>query len=183
MPHPRDRLILAKLKKRLTFFPVVAMQGARQTGKSFLARQLAPKALPKAQYVTFDDRDKRSAAEAHPASFLKEHLDAMPLILDEAQKVPDIFDAVKSEVDEERRPGRFPLPGFDRILEIDADSRIADGPDGARAPLPVYASRGGWRGKASLTRSHTMQYLKAGEMPLFSLYAMWRAIRALSGLD
>ena len=43
MPHLRNRLVLPKLLKLLKFFPVVAIQGARQTGKSFLAREILSK--------------------------------------------------------------------------------------------------------------------------------------------
>ena len=59
MPHARRRLITQKILKKLGFFPVLAIQGARQTGKSFLARDLLGSKLKNAQYISFDDTSIR----------------------------------------------------------------------------------------------------------------------------
>lgn len=87
-------------------FPVVAVTGPRQSGKSTLTRAV----FPEKRYVSFDDRIMRELARANPTDFLA----AFPegAILDEAQKAPEIFDAIKLLVDGTPfAPGRFILTG------------------------------------------------------------------------
>lgn len=109
--HPRKRHVLDSLKKSLRFFPVVAIQGARQTGKSFLVRELLAPSLKTSKYVTFDDEAIRSSAEASSKSLLLENDAFLPFIVDEAQKVPKLFDALKLQVDQKRRPGKYLILG------------------------------------------------------------------------
>ena len=118
MPHSRGRHILPLLIKKLRFSPVVAIQGARQTGKSFLVRELLKKELASLEYVSLDRPTTRDFAEANPESFLSQYEEAHPLAVDEAQKVPRLFDAVKYEVDQRRRPGRFLLLGSTEFSKL-----------------------------------------------------------------
>ncbi len=97
--------------KKLRFSRVVSLQGARQTGKSFLARHLLRADLPHARYVSLDSKADRDQAEHLPDTFLQRYEEAKPLIIDEAQKAPNIFDAIKLKVDESPRPGQFILLG------------------------------------------------------------------------
>ncbi|MGK5088289.1 AAA family ATPase [Bdellovibrionota bacterium FG-2] len=89
----------------------MSIQGARQTGKSFLARELVSQVLPRASYQTFDQQRAKSLAQENPQSFLSKYGDAFPLMIDEAQKVPDIFDAMKYQVDLHPKPGQFLILG------------------------------------------------------------------------
>ena len=93
--------------------PVVAINGARQVGKSTLARQLWQRAG--GQVITLDDETQRDAALADPRGFVDRVIDG-PLIIDEVQRVPELFRAVKAAVDRDRRPGRFILTGSTRLL-------------------------------------------------------------------
>lgn len=111
MPHARNRHIVTLLLKKLKFTPVVTIQGPRQSGKSFLAREILPNYLGGMSYVTFDDKSHRDFATRNPDIFLEQRDSHSPLAIDEAQKVPDIFDAVKLQVDQKRRPGRYLLLG------------------------------------------------------------------------
>jgi|SRR5882724_11300265 len=97
-------LLLAALGDR----PVVLLNGARQVGKSTLVQELGAGARP-ARYLTLDDAAVRTAAEYDPAGFLAGL--SGPVTLDEVQRVPDLFLAIKAEVDRDRRPGRFLLTG------------------------------------------------------------------------
>lgn len=107
MPHQRSRHILPLLLKRLKLWPVVGVLGARQVGKSTLLRDhVVP--LLKADYRTLDRKELRESASRRPDSFLESE---KPLIIDEVQKVPDLFDAIKARVDEKRVPGRYILSG------------------------------------------------------------------------
>jgi len=121
MPHPRERFSATQVLEKLRFYPVVALQGARQTGKSFLSREILRAQFPEGQYLTFDQDSARVFAERDIESFLLRNADAKPLILDEAQKVPKVFDAIKFLVDQKRVPGAFLLLGsteFSRIMGI-----------------------------------------------------------------
>ena len=100
-------------------FPVVAITGPRQSGKTTLAKI----AFPQKRYVSLDDKNMREIASSNPGDFLK----AFPegAVIDEAQKVPDIFDAVKLVVDSgEYEPGKFILTGSSqfRLKQNIADS-------------------------------------------------------------
>lgn len=93
--------------------PVVLLNGARQTGKSTLTKQLAQQ--NQAHYITFDNNNYLLAAKEDPAGFI-EGLGNRAAILDEIQRVPELFLAIKKSVDEDRRPGRFILTGSADVL-------------------------------------------------------------------
>ena len=112
MPHQRPRALLSVLEKRLAHFPIVGVLGARQAGKSTLLRDLLG-ARRAVNYVTFDRLEYRNRASRQPTLFLQglESPDYKTVCLDEIQKVPVLFDTLKAEVDEKRRPGRFLVSG------------------------------------------------------------------------
>lgn len=169
MPHSRVRLALPRLQKKLAFSPVVAIQGARQTGKSFLARELVRNLVPDAKYVSFDQLSSRQAAERSPQTYLATHAQAPLLIIDEAQKAPDIFDAIKFEVDERRAPGRFLLLGSTEFSRL---SRIREALTGRMSrlrlfPLTLAEAVGLEHARAPgfASRSQILRYLAVGGMP------------------
>lgn len=119
--HTRHRQVLQKCLKRIKHFPIVALQGARQTGKSYFAREILQKNLAHSKYLTFDHQSILTNATERPHTFLEGFSDSRPLMIDEAQKVPTIFDAVKYEVDQNRLSGRFILLGsteFSRLTKV-----------------------------------------------------------------
>jgi uncharacterized protein len=93
---------------------VVVINGARQTGKSTLARLVAA-AFPGSELRYLDEAPVRAAARADPSLFVRH--DGL-LVIDEVQRVPDLFLAVKHEVDTDPRPGRFLLTGSARLLGL-----------------------------------------------------------------
>jgi predicted AAA+ superfamily ATPase len=95
--------------------PVVFIQGARQTGKSTLAKSLAAEGYA-ARYLTLDNAVTLSAAESDPAGFIA-GLDG-PAIIDEVQRAPGLALAVKSAVDADRKPGQFLLTGSANVLVL-----------------------------------------------------------------
>lgn len=100
-------------------FPVVGITGPRQSGKSTLAKAV----FADKKYVTFDDLNMRRLAESNPNDFVVAFPDGA--IIDEAQKVPEIFDAIKMQVDKEKSvPGKFILTGSSqfRLRENISDS-------------------------------------------------------------
>ena len=65
-------------------FPVVAITGPRQSGKTTLAKM----AFPTKRYVSMDDKGMREIAKSNPGDFLKAFPDGV--VIDEAQKVPEL---------------------------------------------------------------------------------------------
>ena len=87
-------------------FPVVGITGPRQSGKTTLVQSV----FPEKRYITFDDDNMRTLAKENPKDFV----DAFPdgVVIDEAQKVPEIFNALKMKVDSEKsEPGKYILTG------------------------------------------------------------------------
>ncbi len=105
------RVLAPRVEKALGVAPVVVITGARQTGKSTLARAVEPER--KRLYVTLDDIEVRGDALAHPDDLLRR---APRLTLDEVQQVPALLSAVKRIVDERRVAGQFLLTGSANLL-------------------------------------------------------------------
>ncbi len=107
------------LTEALADSPVVLIHGPRQCGKTTLVQAVGTR-LGYA-YLNFDDDVARDAAEADPKGFV----DNLPgrVILDEVQRVPTLFTALKTAVDRVRTPGRFLLTGSANVLLL---PRLAD---------------------------------------------------------
>ena len=107
------RHITGSLLDALADTPVVLLHGARQTGKSTLAQWLTEE-KHKARYMTLDDAGILSAARSDPSGFI--HGLEGPVVLDEVQRAPELFPAIKVSVDRNRKPGRFLLTGSANVL-------------------------------------------------------------------
>lgn len=92
---------------------VLLLSGARQCGKTTLAKQLRSDTV---EYVTLDDPIAREAAQADPLGFVRRS--TRTLIIDEIQRVPDLLPAIKLVVDEDQRPGQFLLTGSANLAAI-----------------------------------------------------------------
>lgn len=101
------RMLEGSIRAALGDTPVVMVVGARQTGKSTLAKALVEHRG--ASYFTFDEPRFLAAARADPMQFIEDLGDRA--VLDEVQRVPNIFLPIKASVDRDRRPGRFLLTG------------------------------------------------------------------------
>lgn len=110
MPHLRERHAERIILKRFKLWPVLGVLGPRQVGKSTLLRERIAKRVG-AKYLTLDVPDVRRRAVEAPSQLLRRSGDEGPLIIDEVQKAPDLFDSIKAEVDELRKPGRFLISG------------------------------------------------------------------------
>jgi uncharacterized protein len=101
-----SRHIEASLSEAVHQFPVVALSGPRQTGKSTLLRRLFSGGF---DYVTLDDMALRRQARGDPQTFLRNYPD--PLVIDEVQYAPELFPEIKRRVDLAGAPGQFVLSG------------------------------------------------------------------------
>ena len=124
----RPRFIESLFAEALGDSPVVMVQGPRQCGKTTLAQMVcAPEFLPGRAgpggptgrgygYLSFDDDVVRAGAEIDPMGFIADL--PGPVVLDEVQRVPGLFTALKLEVDRRRMPGRFVLTGSTNVLAV-----------------------------------------------------------------
>ena len=96
----------------LTRYPVVLIHGPRQCGKTTLAKIVAE--AEGYGYIDFDEKEARDFARAEPDRFIQ----SLPerIVMDEVQRVPEMFGSLKAEVDRNRIPGRFILTGSSNIL-------------------------------------------------------------------
>jgi uncharacterized protein len=113
------RYVRARLLEALADSPVVLIHGPRQCGKTTLARQVGDE--QGFAYYTFDDDVQRAAAQADPVGFVADLPERA--VLDEIQRVPELFTSVKAAVDTQRRTGRFILTGSANVLLV---PRLAD---------------------------------------------------------
>lgn len=108
------RFVVDRLEEAVTDSPVVLIHGPRQCGKTTLARRFGDD--NGFGYFSFDSEAVRLAALDDPAGFLADLPEKV--ILDEIQRVPELFAAIKLNVDRDRRPGRFILTGSANVLLI-----------------------------------------------------------------
>jgi predicted AAA+ superfamily ATPase len=108
------RRLAGEIQVALKDTPVLFLNGARQTGKSTMARELiCPEGKPM-RYLTLDDAPVLAAARNDPPGFIAGL--GGPVVLDEVQRAPDLFLAIKAAVDRNRKPGQFLLTGSADVL-------------------------------------------------------------------
>jgi len=94
--------------------PVVLIHGPRQCGKTTLSRFIGDE--EGFSYFTFDDDVQRAAAQADPVGYVADLPERA--VLDEVQRVPELFTSLKTAVDTRREPGRFILTGSANVLLV-----------------------------------------------------------------
>ena len=119
------------LVEALSDSPAVLVHGPRQCGKTTLARMVGDSIGY--NYINFDDDVARAAANADPAGFIAGLSERA--ILDEVQRVPSIFTALKQEIDRRRTPGRFLLTGSSQVLLLPS---LADSLSGRMEILQLH---------------------------------------------
>jgi hypothetical protein len=110
--HPHFAAV--RLREALADSPVVLIHGPRQCGKTTLAQIVGePRGY---RYFSFDDNVVLAAVQADPVGFVAD----LPrrAILDEVQRAPEIFTALKVAVERRRTPGRFLLTGSTNVLLV-----------------------------------------------------------------
>jgi len=103
------RKITGNIKKSLKSFPVVGLIGARQVGKTTLAKALAQKWKTGVVYLDLE-RPSDLSKLTEPELYLESHSKNL-VILDEIQRRPDLFPVLRALVDAEKRNGRFLILG------------------------------------------------------------------------
>lgn len=104
-----ERHVSARLLEDLAYFPVVGLIGPRQVGKTTLAKQLGERLAKPTLYLDLElDSDQRKLADAE--TFLRQYTSHC-VILDEVQRMPQLFTLLRALVDQQREPARFMLLG------------------------------------------------------------------------
>lgn len=104
------RTLSKKLKELASKFSILSVVGPRQSGKTTLVRCT----FPKADYVNLEDLDSREFALSDPRGFLSTYNKVV--IIDEAQRVPELFSYIQTESDKRNKPGQFILTGSQNFL-------------------------------------------------------------------
>jgi hypothetical protein len=112
-------------------FPIVAMTGPRQSGKTTLARS----AFPDKAYVSLEDLDIRAYAEEDPRGFLARY--PQGAVIDEVQRCPALFSYLQTRVDERQRMGEFVLTGSQQFGLLSNISQSLAGRVGLVQLLPL----------------------------------------------
>lgn len=95
-----------KITELMRYFPAVAILGARQTGKTTLAKRL----LPDWAYIDLEKPNQFERISYDPEFYFQEH--SKHIIIDEAQRYPLLFDVLRGVIDaNSNEPGRFLLTG------------------------------------------------------------------------
>jgi hypothetical protein len=134
----------AALKKSAAQYPVLTVTGPRQSGKTTLVRSL----FAKHDYVSLETPDVREFAAEDPHGFLGQF--GGGVVLDEVQRVPNLFSYIQGIVDATDKPGQFVLTGSQNFLLLQQVSQSLAGRTavfhllpfsqaelGGREPLPI----------------------------------------------
>jgi len=114
------RNIFSTVTRRLKSMPVILIIGPRQCGKTTLSKTIGHELGM--GYISCDNIATLASIQFDPAGFLNNQ--TRPLIIDEAQRVPEIFLPIKVDVDDNRKPGRYLLTGSANPLLV---PKLGDG--------------------------------------------------------
>lgn len=133
--HTQTKMFIAralrkKLQEMARVYPVVTLTGPRQSGKSTLLRA----AFPDYQYVSLEDLDVREFALHDPRGFLATY--PRRVIVDEAQRVPQLFSYVQTHIDLAGDEGVYLLAGSQNFLLLDTVNQSLAGRTAVLKLLP-----------------------------------------------
>lgn len=137
------RFAAARLRALARSFPVVAVTGPRQSGKTTLVRrEFAAK-----PYVSLEDPDTRQQAVLDPRGFLSRF--PRGCVLDEIQRAPDLLSYVQTDVDSARTPGRYIVTGSNNLALLASVSQSLAGRAATLELLPFSYGEVAGTGRAA----------------------------------
>jgi predicted AAA+ superfamily ATPase len=128
-----ERDISEKVLEAASEYPVVAIIGPRQSGKTTLA-QLA---FPTHRYISLEDYDIRAIAHEDPRRFLSDYPTKTGIILDEIQHAPQLLSYMQTIVDREKKKGYFIITGSQNFLMDEAITQTLAGRMAVLTLLPL----------------------------------------------
>ena len=153
------RIAAETLSRLAKGFPVVALTGPRQSGKTTLAKWV----FQDKPYVSLENPDEREFAKTDPKRFLARF--AQGAILDEVQRCPELLSWLQGLVDERGQMGDFVLTGSAQFELIEGMSQSLAGRVGRVELLPLSALELSGSGQLPATLSQTL--LTGGHPALF----------------
>lgn len=129
-----DRMATDALAKLAKGFPVVAIMGPRQSGKTTLARRH----FADFEYLSLEDLDVRAEVIEDPRGFLERRKKGF--IVDEAQHAPDLFSYLQGYADQSRVMGQIVLTGSQNFLMMERISQSLAGRVGSLELMPFSLS-------------------------------------------
>ena len=126
-----ERTLSSFVKDNAGWFPIVSVTGPRQSGKSTLVQHV----FPDYEYVNLEDEATRNLAQADPAGFIRER--PARLVIDEAQRVPELFSAIQVASDASGEPGQYVLSGSQNFLLLKQIGQTLAGRVGICKLLPL----------------------------------------------
>jgi len=137
-------------------YPVVTITGPRQSGKTTLARMT----FPEFSYCNLEHPETRLLAQSDPQSFFEQY--PSPVIIDEIQRVPELFSYIQVDVDEKRKNGLYILTGSQQLNLNAAVSQSLAGRTALLTLLPFSIEELDQYALSDFTRD---KYLYHGFMP------------------
>ena len=150
------RHIEPELRQLLAEYPVVTVLGARQSGKTTLAKEL----LPDWDYLNLEAPETRQLAEEDPKAFLAQF--PGPVILDEIQRVPALLSYIQVIVDERQQNGQFVLTGSHQLALREA---ITQSLAGRTSILHLYPFSIAELRDAGIVFNSSWEYIYQGFLP------------------
>ena len=129
-----ERHAAGLLRQLARGFPVVALTGPRQSGKTTLARQV----FPDKPYFTLEDLETRQRVVSDPRQFFAHLPDGA--VLDEVQRCPEVFSYLQGVVDERARMGQFVITGSQQFGLVERITQSLAGRVGLAQLLPLSLS-------------------------------------------
>jgi len=127
------RTITSQVKQAAKEFPVIAIVGPRQSGKTTLAQtEFAQHA-----YISLEDYDIRELAKSDPRTFLQEYPSKKGIILDEIQHAPELLSYIQTIVDRDKKNGFFIVTGSQNFLVDQAITQTLAGRMAILTLLPL----------------------------------------------
>ena len=126
-----NRKIIKEIKILAKEFPIVAIMGPRQSGKTTIAKHI----FKKHKYVSLEDHDKRRMAINDPRGFLKQY--NKNVIIDEAQRAPEFFSYLQTHIDDVKTSGSFILTGSQNYLLMENITQSLAGRVGLATLFPL----------------------------------------------
>jgi predicted AAA+ superfamily ATPase len=130
----QPRIAEKLLRKYSRQFRAVAVVGPRQSGKTTLVK----KVFPRKPYVSLEDPDERMLAATDPRGFLARYKKGA--IIDEAQRVPELFNYMQGILDQSNKDGFYILTGSNNFLLQQSISQSLAGRIGYIDLLPLCYS-------------------------------------------
>ncbi len=131
-----ERILTKQVTEAAREFPVIAIVGPRQSGKTTLAQSV----FSDHKYISLEDFDIRALANSDPRKFLTEYPTKTGIILDEIQHAPQLLSYMQTIVDREKKNGYFIVTGSENFLVDEAITQTLAGRMAVLTLLPLSLS-------------------------------------------